>query len=113
MVINGVELEFNLYDAESEQMKKRYFAELEKMKNISEEQSKFENEVEGIKFLCSRIKSLFDNVFGEGTGVKVCTEKNDLLICMDAYEKLIGEQMAQQNQYNAVLRRMRRHKIQK
>ena len=89
------------------------FKELEKMKNISEEQSKFEDEAEGIKFLCGRIKSLFDNVFGEGTGAKVCTETDDLLICMDAYEKLLGEQMAQQNRYNAVLRRMRRRKIRK
>ena len=34
MIINGVELEFNLYDLENPELKERYRAELEKMKHV-------------------------------------------------------------------------------
>ena len=65
MIINGVELEFNLYDLENPELKERYRAELEKMKHVAEELPEG-TELEQNRFLCGRVKQMFDVVFGEG-----------------------------------------------
>ncbi len=109
MTINGVDLEFNLYDAENTEMQKRYEAELLKMQNIAAEQEQIQGAAEQTRFLCQRIKMMFDNVFGKGTGTAVCGEKNDLMICMDAYEKLVSDQIRQNKQYQAILNRIKRN----
>lgn len=59
MIINGVELDFNLYDAENTEMQKRYEAELFKMQNIAEEQEQIQGAAEQTRFLCQRIKTMF------------------------------------------------------
>ena len=38
---------------------------------------------------CSMLKRFFDNVLGEGAGVAICTERNNLSVCYDAYEKFL------------------------
>lgn len=110
MIINGVELSFNLYDVDSVEMQRRYYAELDDMRNIAQEQDKIQGAGEQARFLCHKIKKLFDNVFGTGTGAAVCGEKDDLMVCMDAYEKLISEQMRQNKQYQAILNRIKRNR---
>lgn len=105
MIINGVELEFNLYDPENPELKERYGAELEKMKHIAEELPEG-TELEQNKFLCGRVKQMFDVVFGAGTGDCVCGKGNDLLTCMTVYEQLITEQIRQDNQYNEIMGRL-------
>lgn len=107
MVINGVELQFDLYDADSTEMRKRYFSELEKMKTIEADSKKIQDEQAQVKFLCGRIKGMFDTVFGEGTGEKVCTNRNSLMICMNAYEKLVHDQIRQDKEYQAILQRLK------
>lgn len=106
MIINGVELEFNLYDLENSELKERYRAELEKMKHVAEELPEG-TELEQNRFLCGRVKQMFDVVFGEGTGDCVCGRGNDLLTCMAVYEQLITEQIRQDNQYNEIMGRMK------
>lgn len=106
MIINGVELEFNLYDLENPELKERYRAELEKMKHVAEELPEG-TELEQNRFLCGRVKQMFDVVFGEGTGDCVCGRGNDLLTCMAVYEQLITEQIRQDNQYNEIMGRMK------
>ena len=101
MIINGVELEFNLYDLENPELKERYRAELEKMKHVAEEL------LEQNRFLCGRVKQMFDVVFGEGTGDCVCGKGNDLLTCMAVYEQLVTEQIRQDNQYNEIMGRLK------
>lgn len=105
MIINGVELEFNLYDLENPELKERYGAELEKMKHIAEELPEG-TELEQNRFLCGRVKQMFDSVFGEGTGNRVCGKGNDLLACMTVYEQLVTEQIRQDNQYNEIMGRL-------
>lgn len=102
MIINGVELEFNLYDLENPELKERYGAELEKMKHIAEELPEG-TELEQNRFLCGRVKQMFDSVFGEGTGNRVCGKGNDLLACMTVYEQLVTEQIRQDKQYNEIM----------
>ena len=46
MTINGVDLDFNLYDAENTEMQKRYEAELLKMQNIAAEQDQIQGAAE-------------------------------------------------------------------
>lgn len=106
MIINGVELEFNLYDLENPELKERYGAELEKMKHVAEELPEG-TELEQNRFLCGRVKQMFDVVFGEGTGDCVCGRGNDLLTCMAVYEQLITEQIRQDNQYNEIMGRLK------
>lgn len=105
MIINGVELEFNLYDLENPELKERYGAELEKMKHVAEELPEG-TELEQNRFLCGRVKQMFDSVFGEGTGNRVCGKGNDLLTCMAVYEQLVTEQIRQDNQYNEIMGRL-------
>ena len=105
MIINGVELEFNLYDLENPELKERYGAELEKMKHVAEELPEG-TELEQNRFLCGRVKQMFDSVFGEGTGNRVCGKGNDLLACMTVYEQLVSEQIRQDNQYNEIMGRL-------
>lgn len=106
MIINGIELEFNLYDLENPELKERYGAELEKMKHVSEELPEG-TALEQNKFLCGRVKQMFDAVFGNGTGDRVCGRGNDLLTCMAVYERLITEQIRQDNQYNEIMGRLK------
>ena len=107
MKINGVELGFRLYDADNAGLRERYMAELEKMKHIEDDMPEGTEAVKN-KYLCGRIKGIFDSVFGKGTGEKVCGGGNDLLVSMDAYEQLISEQIRQDNQYKAVINKMKR-----
>ena len=60
-------------------------------------------ETEKHRYLCGRVKSIFDAVFGEGTGVKVCGVKDDLLVCMKAYDELVSEQTRQDNEYLKIM----------
>lgn len=105
MVINGICLDFALYDADKD-TKKKYFQELEKMKHISEHMPNG-NERDKNNYLCDSIKKMFDGVFGEGAGVEVCGEENDLLLHMDAYEQLVNEQIRQQEQYSGIMERLK------
>lgn len=106
MIIHGVELDFHLYNKDKADMKKRYFEALEGMKDVKKEMPEG-TEQEQSKYLCDRIKGLFDFVFGEGTGLAVCGAENDLLEHMDAYDQLVSEQIRQQEKYTAIMKRMK------
>lgn len=106
MIIHGVELDFRLYDPSKSEMKQRYFDHLTRMKNIKDDMPDGTEE-EKNKYLCDRIKALFDNVFGEGIGNAVCGNGEDLLEHLDAYDQLINEQIRQQNLYSSIMSRMK------
>lgn len=102
MQIHGVELDFHLYDEDKADVKNRYFEELKKMGEIKKEMPSG-TEAEKNRYLCSRIKGMFDNVFGEGTGEAVCGDGNDLLMHLDAYGQLVTEQIRQNEVYERVM----------
>lgn len=106
MIIHGVELDFHLYDEDKAEIKKRYFDALEKMKGIEKDMPEG-TEKEKNKYLCDRIKGLFDSIFGENTGEKVCGAGNDLLNHLDAYDQLVSEQIRQHNQYATIMQRLK------
>lgn len=106
MNINGVELDFHLYDADKADIRERYFDELDKMRNVASELPDGTAQ-ERNEYLCRRIKSLFDHVFGDGTSTVVCGEGNDLLRHLDAYDQLVNEQIRQQDTYSRIMRNLR------
>lgn len=102
MIINGVGLDFRMYDEDKADIRERYFEELKKMRNVNKEvpdgTAKERN-----KYLCDRIKGFFDHVFGEGAGAAVCGEGNDLLEHMRAYDAIVTEQISQQEEYKMIM----------
>lgn len=105
MIIHGIELDFRLYDGDNPDAKERYFEELEKMKGVKGEMPAGSAQEQN-KYLCDRIKNLFDSVFGAGMGAAVCGKGNDLLAHLEAYDQLVSEQIRQQNQYASIMKRL-------
>ena len=104
MKINGVELDFALFDQDRAAQRDAYFAVLKDIVKMDEHRS--ENQTEQIKAECDAIKHLFDDTFGEGTGDRVCGQGHDHLACLEAYEMLVNEQIRQCNRYAAVKKRL-------
>lgn len=103
MKINNVTLDFDLYDADNVELRERYFEKLDEMKTVAEDIPDG-TETEKRRYLCGRVKTIFDEVFGEGTGVKVCGMKDNLLVCMKAFDELVSEQARQDGEYQKVMR---------
>lgn len=112
MEIHGVKLKFQMFNEDEAAIKEKYYAELEKMSHITENVPDG-TEKEKNQYLCDSIKSMFDNIFGNGTGIRVCGKENDLLLHLDAYDKLVSEQIRQQNQYAGIIKRMKNMKVKK
>lgn len=102
MKINGVELEVNFLDADF----------MEKIENccrkVSEQAEKSKTELKNltlsqqIKGECKIIKDFFDEVFGEGTSDKVFKGKNDLKLCLSAFQDLIEAKAKMQQEMNSL-----------
>lgn len=107
MKINGVELDFVLYDSANTEMRQRYFEELNKMRTVSQDVPKEATEKAQTEYLCNRVKQMFDSVFGEGTGEKVCGTNSNLLLCMGAYDQLVSEQIRQNKEYESIMNHIR------
>ena len=106
MEINGKELNFSLFNEDNAEMKKRYFEKLEEMAHVRDALPDGTQQ-EKNKYLCDRIKDMFDYVFGEGTGASVCGQGNDLLVHLEAYDRLVNEQIRQQERYKRVMSNLR------
>ena len=105
MEINGKELNFSLFNDDAG-MKKRYFEKLKEMAHVRDALPDG-TEQEKNKYLCDRIKEMFDNVFGEGVGASVCGQGNDLLVHLEAYDQLVSEQIRQQERYERVMSKLK------
>ena len=106
MEINGKELKFSLFDADNAEMKRRYFEKLKEMEHVRDALLDG-TEQEKNKYLCDRIKDMFDYVFGEGVGASVCGQGNDLLVHLEAYDQLVSEQIRQQERYGRVMSKLK------
>ena len=102
MKINGVELEVNFLDADF----------MEKIENccrkVSEQAEKSKTELKNltlsqqIKAECKIIKDFFDELFGEGTSEKIFQGKNDLMLCLSAFQDLIEAKAKMQQEMNSL-----------
>ena len=88
--INGVELEFDIFDGET------YKKFTEARNEFVEELGKIDNESSDFFIRqCRVIKDFFDRGFGEGTGEKVCGERDNLRSCINAMGEAIKEEERQ------------------
>lgn len=104
MQIKGMELEFNFHE---ENMNRRT---LEAFESVSDDAKKTEGKEasEQIGIICKSIKNAFDYIFGQGTGEKVCGNKNDLTICTDVFSDLVEEKNRQEEELKRKTERLLR-----
>ena len=88
IIINGVELEFDIYDADTFEK----YDKLEKaVSNIKEEADKIHAEqgfAAYIRFISGTVKGGFDDIFGQGTAEKVCGKGDSLVVSMESFADL-------------------------
>lgn len=88
MLINNVELEdINILDAD---VAEKYEVELEKVTRVAEEVKTLKLS-EAIRKQCEAIFEMFNSLFGEGTDKKVFGNRVNLVICLKAFEELVGQ----------------------
>ena len=91
MVINDVELEFDLLDIETFE---KYEEVKEKISTIDKE-IKDMTPVESMKYQCTIIFDIFNDLFGEGTDKKIFGNRTNYGKCLDALVMLIEEEARQ------------------
>lgn len=84
VIINGIELELNLFDAD---IMEKYERLNEEIKDRISDPKAYEGKTtaEGMRFQCRCVEDYFDGLFGVGTSAKVFPKNNDLRIRMDAF----------------------------
>lgn len=103
LVINGIELELNIFEATQaeafEEANKKVLSEKTKIDNVSGLTDK-------IKFFCDIVYDFFDDVFGEGTADKVFEGRMDMLECLEAYTEVIEYSNSGNDRANELLKRL-------
>lgn len=103
MYINFEELNFDATDADTLQ---KY---LDAMQIVSEKANRLDKNAPQPKqyqYLCEAVKTCFDDIFGAGTGEKICGANNSLRACTNAFRELVEEynhQMSEQKRANEAL----------
>lgn len=87
MKINNIELEeLDLFDLDvMETVENARLKVVDDMQNISQ----FNNEIEGLRFVCTSIMDCFNAIWGEGTDKKVFGGKTNLMVCIQSFEQLM------------------------
>lgn len=83
---NGAEYVFDVSDAEDSE---RMDVAVKNMANNEKTMDKVGTNAEIIRGQCKVIKSFFDDIFGEGAGVALCTEKSNLTVHYNAYDAFL------------------------
>ena len=109
--INGVELEFDILDAD---VAERYETALDALyEEIEALDLKSMSGAEVIRKECYAIFDCFDSIFGEGTAGTVFGEKTNLGTCTAALEQLIDHATKQQVAFNERFRKYRPNRAQR
>lgn len=83
---NGMEYTFDARDADdAERFEKAIGAMAEEEKRMPRDGSASQL----VKFQCQMLKTFFDGCLGEGAGIAICTEKNNLAVCYAAYRAFL------------------------
>jgi hypothetical protein len=85
--INGVELEFDLLDANTAEKYDECMKEMQGIKDKVDGMSVGES----IRYQCNAVFDVFNNLFGEGIDKKIFGDKVHLGKCLDAFECLVTE----------------------
>ena len=103
MQINGVELEYNYCEVETN--RKMHEAIDAVIEDTTKTTGSPEHIADDMCIICTSAKNAFDHIFGEGTGNKVCGEKNDLTVCVDALAELVDEMKQQSKKLDEAVKR--------
>lgn len=88
MVINGVELQdLDVFDADVAEKYEEALGKVSKDMTVTDDLKGSEI----IRHQCNVIYKCFDEIFGEGTAKKIFGEKDNIVTCLEALEKLILE----------------------
>lgn len=97
--INGVTLPFDATDADTlDRYLKAVDRCAEESGNVGDPGEDREKIVQMYHDICRAIKNVFDDIFGEGTGEKVCGDNDSVRQCQQAYRSLAEEYDRQQRE---------------
>lgn len=97
--INGVTLPFDATDADIlDKYLRATDACAEKSRSMEAPGEDREKIVQTYRDICQSIKTVFDDIFGAGTGEKVCGPNDSANQCREAYTALIKEYNRQQEE---------------
>lgn len=86
LVINGIELELNIFEATQaesfERANERVLEEKDKVNDVAGLSEK-------IKLYCDIVYDFFDDVFGDGTADSIFKGRQDMLECLEAYADVV------------------------
>lgn len=91
---NGAEYEFDARDADEV---KRMEAAVDQMGAEERDIPKDGRASDMYRAQCDMLKRFFDRILGEGAGVALCTEKNNIAVHYDAYEQFLAFVSAQKD----------------
>lgn len=101
MLLNGVELEFDFYDADQmevfEEAVNRATEEIQVAVNKKGKQSQM------IRGVCKATISMLDEIFGEGTAKDVFQGETNFKKCLDVFMALVQERTKQEKEINEQL----------
>ena len=99
MIINGVELEFDLYDLETA---KRMDKAIDAVKSVAINKKTY---ADRIRSECKAAFVFFDALFGDGTAKKVFGDELNLKKCTDAMALIYEERTRQEQEYSSAVNR--------
>lgn len=97
ITVNGVELDFNLYDYDTALKYENALHEVTHAKPQSKNLSSV------IREQCEVVFAFFDSVFGEGTAEKVFQGRYDFKNCTEAFGEVVRAAKAQVKEYDDLL----------
>lgn len=106
MKINNVELEMDIYDADT--MEKVENAVTNVVENVNKE---YKTNSEAIRLQCSSIMDCFNTIFGEGIDKQIFGEKTNLIKCFEAFEILANEILEQKKKISKINNKYNINKI--
>ena len=83
---NGATYDFDIRDAD---MQEAFEDAIDKLRVAENNLPKEGKGSVIIRAQCKMFKDFFDDLFGKGAGVAVCTEKNNISVCYAAYYALL------------------------
>ena len=107
---NGVEYSFDARDADDAE---KFEKALENMAETEKTLPK-EGRLSTIyRAHCETIKQFFDDIFGEGAGIAICTEKSNVTVHYDAYDELLKLVRSQRNDVTRATNKYSAHRRKK
>lgn len=96
MVLNGIELEFDFYDADQMEI---FEEALDRAgENIQEALGKQGKQSQMIRGICQATINMLDDIFGEGTAKDVFKGETNFKKCLDVFTTLVRERTKQEDE---------------